>query len=202
MSLIARIVLLVLAIPLVLATGDSCGQGQFRCVFLAFTWRRDVLSPGIGGTPKTPVFPKEGQVSPPPHPPTPTVPSTGRGTLERVAALPTSHRILFLLLSALRIGIGVLVDSAATLRQPLLPPSPLLRLAFPERKAAPERMRTVMMTRTRVAVTKVAMTRVAMARVATAGTVTASAPTLRSVNTVLAMFPLALRVSLLALSQA
>ena len=198
MTLITRIALLVLAVPFVLAHGDDCGDGRFKCVF-SLDRERNILTRGLGGTPKTSVFPKEDQKTPLPHPPTLTAPSTGRGTLERVAVLLTSHRTPSLLLNALRAGVGSLVSSSASLPRPDPLSSPLLH---PSGLTGMARTRTGMvrieMARTKTTKTGTARTETTRTRM----TSTTGALISRSVNTALATLLFALRVSLLALSPA
>lgn len=131
-----------------------------------------------GGTPRTSVSPREDLAILPTHPPTPTAPSTGRGILERVAVLPTSHRIPSPLLSVTRAGSGPLVPSAATL--PRLLPQPL-PTTNPLLHPGP---RTIMAT----AATMVVV-------VTTTGVLVS-----RAVTASLVMFPLALGISPPALS--
>ena len=209
MSLIARIALLVLAVPLVLASGSDCGSGHFRYVFRVDV-EKVALNLGLGGPPRTAVFPTEDQANPPAHPLTLTAPSTGRGTPTRAAVLLISHRAPSLLPSAPTAGTGTPVPSAAILPHPLPPPS------RPPNRLEPLRAKTlgsltVTMTRAGMAIavetimaTVTAMvmameTVVAMAR-AEMATTSASLP--RSAKTAPVMLPLALGASLLALSLA
>jgi len=190
MSLITRIVLLVLAIPFVLAHGDDCGNNQFKYV-LRIDVESGALTRVLGGPPRTSVFPEADRGIPPTHLPTLTAPSTGRGTLERAAVLLTSHLIPFLLLSVVEAGIGALAPSVATLPHPVPPPpNPLPRPGPPE---SPMMMTAMMMT---------GAVRVAMAVMVMAAETTTSASLPRSVNSAPAMLLLALRVSLLAPSPA
>ena len=182
MSLISRIVLLVLAVPFVLAHGDGCGNNQFKYVLCAHM-ESGVLTRVSGGTRRTSVFPEADPTTPPGHLPTPTVPTTGRGTLERAAVLLTSPLIPSLLLSVAITGIGAPAPFVATLPRPVLPPNPPSHPIPPE---SPVMMTAMMMTR--------------MERVERVITTSASLP--RSVNSVTAMWLLAPRVSPLALSPA
>lgn len=173
MSLIARIVLLVLAIPFVLADGgDGCGSGQFKYV-PSVDVGSDVLTRVLGGPLRICVSKKEGHPIPPTHPPTLTAPTTGRGTVELAAVLLTSHRVPSLLLSVAVAGIGPPVPTAAIVPQPLPPPS------SPPLHQMPPMVAAIM---------------------GTPATVTATnALTLRSATTAPAMLLLVLRAALLAL---
>ena len=198
MSLITRIVLLVLAVPFVLAHGDDCGNDQFKYV-LWVDVESHTLTRILGGTLRTSAFPEVDRGIPPTHLPTLTVPSTGRGTLERAAVLLTSLLIPFLLLSVAEAGTGALAPFAATLPHPAPPPP--IPLPHPGPPESP--MEIAMMTRT-ARVVKVAMAMATVVMVVMVATVvtTTSASLPRSVNSVPAMLPLALSVSLLAPSPA
>jgi len=137
-----------------------------------------------GGPVKTAVFPKVDHPVHLVHLPTGTAPTTGRGTKDWVVALLTSSRaITALLLNVATVGNGPTILSAATPHQ-LLPTLPihLNHLANPESLPV-----TTMTTTTTTGVTTTTTV---------AGT---NASLLRSDSTVLATWPLALKVSLPAL---
>ena len=87
---------------------------RFQCC-----WQGYMLTCDLGGTVKTPAFPREDQAILPVHLPAKTAPTTGHGTMDWAAVLLTSQLITPLPLSAATAGPGPTALFAATLLQPL-----------------------------------------------------------------------------------